>query len=78
MLYDAELKEKMLDVLENGTPNIVDSIQHLMDEGFVPNHRKWFKLSMCSIMFDAIENIDVFTKEQQENLERIYNKVLLL
>lgn len=78
MLYDAELKEKMLDVLENGTPNIVNSIQYLLEEGFVPNKHKWFKLSMCDIMINAIENIDVFNVEQQENLERIYNKILLL
>jgi hypothetical protein len=76
MLYEPNLKETMLDVLENRTSSIADCIQLLFTEGYIPNKNKFIILNWSSILIDAYENIDLFSAEQQDALDRIYNKVL--
>ena len=78
MLYEPKLKQAMLDVLENRTSSIADCIIVLFDNGYIPNKNKYTILSWSSILIDAYENVDVLTKEQQNKLDIIYNKVLSL
>ena len=78
MLYDEKLKKAMLDVLENRVSGIADTIQVLVNEGYAPNKNKSTILAWSSILIDAYENVDVLTKEQQNKLDIIYNKVLSL
>lgn len=78
MLYEPNLKETMLDVLENRMSSIADCIVVLLDEGYIPNKNKITVLDWSSILIDAYENIDVLSKEQQNKLDIIYNKVLKL
>lgn len=79
MLYNNEnIKESMLGVLENRATSIANSIQALFDAGYIPNKNKMTILDWSSILFHAYENIDVFTKEQHDKLDRLYNKVLKL
>ena len=78
MLYDDELSSTMLDVLENRTSGIVTHIIALLDSGYVPNKNKYTSLNWSSILIDAYENINVFSKEQQDKLDILYNKVLKL
>ena len=78
MLYDDMLKDTMLDVLENRMSGIADCVTALLDQGYIPNKNKGVILSWTCILIDAYENIDIFTKEQQDNLDSIYNKVLKL
>lgn len=78
MLYEQDIKETMLDVLENRTSGIADCITVLSDNGYIPNKNKYVILNWSSILIDAYENIDVFSKEQHEALDRIFNKVLKL
>lgn len=78
MLYDDKLKQAMLDVLENRISSIADCIQVLLSEGYIPNKNKITILNWSSILIDAYENIDVLSKEQQNKLDIIYNKVLKL
>ena len=78
MLYEPNLKESMLDVLENRMSGIADCIQVLFDNGYIPNKNKYTILNWSSILIDAYENVDVLTKEQQNKLDIIYNKVLSL
>ena len=78
MLYEAKLKEAMLDVLHNRISGIADCILALVDNGFIPNRNKMTILDWSSILIDAYENIDVLSKEQHESLDRIYNQVLKL
>jgi hypothetical protein len=78
MLYEPTLKQAMLDVLENRMSSIADCIQMLYAQGYIPNKNKITIVDWSSIIFAAYENIDVFTKEQQDNLDVIYNKVLKL
>ena len=78
MLYEAKLKEAMLDVLHDRISGIADCILVLVDNGFIPNRNKMTILDWSSILIDAYENIDVLSKEQHESLDRIYNQVLKL
>ena len=78
MLYDTKLKQAMLDVLENRMSGIADCIQVLLAEGYIPNKNKITILNWSAILIDAYENINIFSEEQQRNLDVIYNKVLKL
>lgn len=78
MLYDEELKQTMLDILAERVSGIVNSINNLNEQGYIPNRRKKTILDWSMILIDAYENIDIFSKEQQKNLDNLYNKVLKL
>ena len=78
MLYEEKLKKVMLDVLQHRISSIADSIQVLVNEGFVPNKNKDTLLNWTSILIHAYENVDVLSKEQHKKLDNIYNKVLKL
>lgn len=78
MLYEPKLKQVMVDVLENRISAIANCVVALLDEGYLPNKNKTTILNWSSILIDAYENIDVLSKEQQDKLDIIYNKVLKL
>lgn len=78
MLYEPNLKQAMLDVLEERMSGIADCIIVLMDNGYTPNKNKMTILNWSAILIDAYENVDVLDSEQQHNLDNLYNKVLKL
>ena len=78
MLYDADKKEKVLDTLNDRVSSIVDVCTMLFNEGFVVNRVKLNKLNMCIMLIHAFENIDVLSVEQHDNIELLYNKVIML
>ena len=78
MVYNEELKNVMLDVLENRTLSITNSIQTLLEAGYIPNKNKFTILDWSTILFHAYENIDVLTKEQQEKINRLCNLILTM
>lgn len=78
MLYDDNLKQAVLDVLEHRVSGIADCIQALFQEGYIPNKNKDIILKWGSILIDAYENIDLFSKEQQDKIDIIYNKIIKL
>ena len=78
MLYEPNLKQAMLDVLEERMSGIADCIQSLFDNGYIPNKNKMTILSWSSILIDAYENVDVLSEEQHNKLDNLYNKVLKL
>ena len=78
MLYEPNLKQAMLDVLEDRMSGIADCIQLLFSNGYIPNKNKTIILNWSSILIDAYENVDVLSKEQHKKLDNIYNTVLKL
>jgi hypothetical protein len=78
MLYEPNLKEAMLDVLENRMSGIADCIQVLFDNGYIPNKNKMTILNWTAILIDSYENVDVLSIEQHNKLDNIYNRVLKL
>lgn len=78
MLYDVEKKQAMLDTLNTRVSSIVDVCVALAAEGYIPNKAKQTKLAWTSIMINAFNNIDVLSVEQHNELENLYNKVMVL
>ena len=78
MLYKSNNKSAMLDILKNRVSGVADCINALFEEGYIPNKNKYTILDFSSILIDAYENIDVLSEEQQEKLDTLYNKVLIL
>ena len=78
MLYNVENKEAMLDALNDRVSSIVDVCIALIEEGYIPNKNKSTKLSWSVIMIDAINNIDVFSATQHNEIEELYSKVMAL
>ena len=76
MLYDDTLKQAMLGILEQRVSGIADFINALVQDGYVPNKNKRTLLDWNIILIHAYENVDIMTKEQQQQLDIIYNKVL--
>ena len=76
MLYESYLNKAMLDVLENRMSGIADSITVLIDKGYVPNKNKMTILNWTPILIDAYENIALFTEEQQNKLDKLYEKII--
>ena len=76
MMYESYLNKAMLDVLENRMSGIADSITVLIDKGYIPNKNKMTILNWTPILIDAYENIALFTEEQQNKLDKIYEKII--
>ena len=76
MLYEPKLNQAMLAILQNRVAGIANCINALLQEGYIPNKNKYTIFNWSSILIDAYENIDVFTKEQQDKLDLLYNKIL--
>ena len=75
MMYESYLNKAMLDVLENRISGIADSITVLIDKGYIPNKNKMTILNWTPILIDAYENVALFTEEQQNKLDKIYEKI---
>lgn len=76
MMYESYLNKAMLDVLENRMSGIADSITVLIDKGYIPNKNKMTILNWTPILIDAYENIALLTEEQQNKLDKIYEKII--
>lgn len=76
MLYNESLKEEMLVILENRVTSIANCIDSLLKEGYIPNKNKYDIFYCSAILIHAYENINVFSKEQQDKLDILYNKIL--
>ena len=74
-MYNDVIKKNILDDLESKAMNIVNTSIALTSQGYLVNKSKYIRLDWSSLLLHAFENIDIFSKEQQNNIERLYNKV---
>lgn len=74
-MYNDVIKKNILDDLESKAMSIVNTSIALASQGYLVNKSKYIRLDWSSILLHAFENIDIFSKEQQNNIERLYNKV---
>lgn len=74
-MYNDVIKKNILDDLESKAMNIVNTSITLVSQGYLVNKSKYIRLDWSSILLHAFENIDIFSEEQQNNIERLYNKV---
>lgn len=76
MMYEPYLKQVILDTLENKVSSIATCITLLVNEGYLPNKSKSNVFNACLVLIDCYENVDILTKEQQDMLDVICNKIL--
>lgn len=74
-MYNDIIKKNILDDLESKAMSIVNTFIALASQGYLVNKSKYIRLDWSSLLLHAFENIDIFSKEQQNNIERLYNKV---
>ena len=74
-MYNDVIKKNILDDLESKAMSIVNTSIALASQGYLVNKSKYIRLDWSSLLLHAFENIDIFSKEQQNNIERLYNKV---
>ena len=74
-MYNDVIKKNILDDLESKAMSIVKTSIALDSQGYLVNQTKYIRLNWSSILLHAFENIDIFSEEQQNNIERLYNKV---
>ena len=76
MMYEPYLKQVVLDTLENKVSSIAACITILVNEGYLPNKSKSNVFNACLVLIDCYENVDILTKERQDMLDVICNKIL--
>lgn len=76
MLYNKDIRKQITDTLENRVSVIVDYNIALAEQGMLASKDNSANLSATLMLIDAFENIDVFSYEQQNNLENLYNKII--
>ena len=74
-MYNDELRKTIITDLESKELSIVNTAVVLASQGYVVNRVKYIRLDWSSILIHAFENIDIFSEEQQNNIERLSNKV---
>ena len=74
-MYNDDLRKSIIIDLESKELNIVNTVVVLASQGYLVNKSKYIRLDWSSILLHAFENIDIFSEEQQNNIERLYNKV---
>lgn len=77
-MYNDEFRKNIITDLERKELSIVNTAIVLASQGYVVNRTKYIKLDWASIILNAFENINVFSKEQQHKIERLYNKLSML
>lgn len=78
MEYDSVLKKQVLDSLENRLSSIALSIEKLSEQGYISSLENIDILNMTTMLIQAYNNIELFSKERQDELDIIYNKLLKL
>lgn len=76
MLYNKDIRKQITDTLENRVSVIVDYNISLAKQGMLASKDNSANLSATLMLIDAFQNIDVFSYEQQNNLENLYNKII--
>lgn len=77
-MYNNDLKNTIIENLEQKEVTICKTVASLSAQGFVVNKSKYNKIKFCSILIHLFENINVFTKEEQKEIESMYNKFILV
>lgn len=78
MMYKDNIKQGTLDTLHNRVSSVCDCVLSLLDAGFVPNKNKATILNWSSLLIHAYEQYEVFSEEQKQRIDNLYNKIMNL
>lgn len=74
-MYNDELRKNIIDDLESKVISIVNTSIALASQGYLVNKSKHIRLDWSSLLIHAFDNIKVFSLEQQDKIEHLYNKI---
>lgn len=75
-MYGEAISNKIVNALEQKALNVVTTTVALTSQGYVVNRAKKVSLEWSSILLHAFENIAIFSDEQQQSIEHLYNKLM--
>lgn len=75
-MYNDEIRNILIDNLENKVIGIVNTNIALVSQGYLVNNTKHIRLRWSSILIHAFENIDILSVEQQNKIDNLYNKLM--
>lgn len=73
-----EERQNIIDDLEKKGIAIANTVASLAFQGYSINKNKNIKLTLDVILINLFQNIDIFTEEQQNNINVLYNKFQML
>lgn len=74
-MYDEAISNKFIEDLEQKAINVIKTNIALTAQGYVVNKAKKVALEWSSILLHAFENIAIFSDEQQQSIEHLYNNL---
>ena len=77
-MYNDELRKTIITDLESKELCIVNAAVVLASQGYVVNRAIYIKFDWATIILNAVENINIFSEEQQHKIELLYNKLSTL
>lgn len=75
MTYNSEIKSLAISNLTNKILGLSNTNIVLSSQGFIVNEAKLVKLSWMNLLLNAYSNIVIFTDEQREGINRLYNNI---
>lgn len=74
-MYDNDIRETIINDLENKSISLSNTTIALSSQGYIINKSKQIKLDWTSIILHAFKNINIFNDEQKHKVELLYNKL---
>ena len=74
-MINSEIKSLAISNLTNKILGLSNTNIVLSSQGFIVNDAKLVKLSWLNLLLNAYSNSVIFTNEQQESINRLYNKI---
>lgn len=74
-MYNDKIRNTAINDLKSKVIDIANISIALTSKGYFVNKSKYIKLDWSSVLIHAFENIDILNKEQQHNVELLYNKL---
>lgn len=75
-MYDKS--KNIIESLEDKVLSIVNTNIALLSQGYLINKTKYIRADWSSLLIHAFENIDVLSKDRQNKIEQLYNKVMMI
>lgn len=74
-MYNDKIRNTAINDLKSKVIDMANISIALTSQGYFVNKSKYIKLDWSSVLIHAFENIDILNKEQQHNVELLYNKL---
>lgn len=70
-------KNYYLNNISNARNNLSGTVVILNEQGYEINRNKAIRLNLMSMLYDCFSNIEIFDSDRINNLQEIYNRLIL-